>query len=1560
MLTVVIALFASIVAVPQGAVAGPGSLVSGSVWADANSDGSRTAATEPLRAGVTVQLLTSPVGAVVATTTTSSAGAYAFSNTADGDYIVRVDAPPGFRFPDVRSGANDFARAGAPAAGQPERGVSLPLTIAGATQVRNVDAGLQPLRSLQVAQLALSDACAGTTQTGTPPFDGVEGPGLDTGTGNCIVRTGDTVRQQFGVSLNGPGGTTVNNVMLELTVSSPNGGVPGLVGTGPGSTPDACLGAAAGAVPPSSTRTNADGSVTILCNLGPAASTVTVIDFYYRAAAQSPVPSEFVVTARAYAPEGDATSSNTTTGPTVTVTGDAQWDIAKRRYPSNANNTAGPTYIDLDVPGVGVLPGYWVRYQFDMTDTSPGGFGSGQLDWPVTFTDSLPGFPNARIMDCRNTNNSDDSLRSWWRLTCPPVTETQGTDGWQVSVRPDPTLGSTPPIDYTQGHMVMQVFLPVEDVNRHIDPDWQPGEPTPVGAFSFDNIAEDTEGWTMDGGQPNTGENPANNSATVGATSQAPRWDLSKTQSAISYEVRDLSAFGGGTSVPGYTVLFIMSVQDLAGAGNMAPWLDRPVEFTDRFVSHPGAYLISCTTRAIGNRGATAIPTCETGLQPADGWDMSLVPTDWGFEARRGDFWVTSFIPLDAMTVDPCNTTSPQIHIRNEVIDSDGWTAGGPENLNNGTGFEPGWDGTTATGNNLVDRNQAIQPSSCGVYNAAKRWANEPTAFVFAGSQRDTFVTTSGSNDRVAVPDLTMCDVFDVSVVGMTANRYGAGVHTQLAATGNAVLSDYIVEFAQGPNETRTQAPTDFTSLQNAARGCNTHTGPWETDPAAFGADWQDTVNMIRVRPIDPDHVQNGPFTLTINAALTGRGTYNGGPNAGEPIPDGILATNVGSWTPRGSNPDVAGPLDVSTRQIPFRGMRLHIEKTPVQAQYLPGNTAIWNIGAALTQVTAGAVMENVRIVDTLPPDLAFDAACTQSRLPANVTMSYDPNTRAVTFFFGDITATVTGTNWFVGRGTLPPLQVCTTVPTLAQPGDLHRNNVQAFGDGSVNEPTATAQVQITGSGQLGVTKGVDRSLVASGETFTWAVEWGNTSTTVSFLAPDLIDVLPWNGDGEPGSLSRRAQLPSDYSGVVELTGPLSSPTYVRHSDAASVGTAVPGTWYYSTAASETVNHDPRVPANANPEAPGGLWLTGAEVADYADVTAVRFVHSEALPPQSRAAVGIPMVATSSQLGNVYVNRAVIASATVPDQPLMSGEPYVLMPGFTLGDLVFIDRNGNGRFGSGESGVAGVTVQVRDEAGDVVATLTTNAQGRWSAENLFAGTYTVHIPATMFAPGGPLADHVVRTAGSSTNPGLNEGVDNNNTATVNPLNSGLTSSPITLSNVRNAQGILTGGDGPTGDDVARLGDSLLPDSFTNFTVDLALMPAPDVEIEKATNGIDADTASGPNVTVGGAVRWTYVVTNSGGVALTDVTVTDDKVDAADIDCRSTGSNVIALLAVGATATCVATGVAETGQYENTGHVVGSDPTGVTVDDEDASHYFGTEPSIDIEKATNGRDADTST
>ena len=129
-------------------------------------------------------------------------------------------------------------------------------------------------------------------------------------------------------------------------------------------------------------------------------------------------------------------------------------------------------------------------------------------------------------------------------------------------------------------------------------------------------------------------------------------------------------------------------------------------------------------------------------------------------------------------------------------------------------------------------------------------------------------------------------------------------------------------------------------------------------------------------------------------------------------------------------------------------------------------------------------------------------------------------------------------------------------------------------------------------------------------------------------------------------------------------------------------------------------------------------------------------------------------------------------------------------------------------------------------------------------------------------------------------------------------------------------------------------------------------PAPDIDIEKATNGADADAEPGPFVPIGDPVTWTYTITNTGNVTINGITISDTVGTALPVPVTGCATS----LAPGDSDTCEVTGVAVAGQYSNVGSVRGTPTVGPVQTDTDPSHYFGAEAAIDIVKTTNTDDA----
>lgn len=130
--------------------------------------------------------------------------------------------------------------------------------------------------------------------------------------------------------------------------------------------------------------------------------------------------------------------------------------------------------------------------------------------------------------------------------------------------------------------------------------------------------------------------------------------------------------------------------------------------------------------------------------------------------------------------------------------------------------------------------------------------------------------------------------------------------------------------------------------------------------------------------------------------------------------------------------------------------------------------------------------------------------------------------------------------------------------------------------------------------------------------------------------------------------------------------------------------------------------------------------------------------------------------------------------------------------------------------------------------------------------------------------------------------------------------------------------------------------------------------APQINVVKIT--ID-DTASGDgiNIHAGESITWQYTVTNTGNVALSNVTVTDNQPGVAPTYVSGDANND-GYLDLTETWIFTATGTSIAGAYNNLGTAEGTylfndDTERVVVSDTDPSSYFGLSPQIAISKLT---------
>ena len=103
----------------------------------------------------------------------------------------------------------------------------------------------------------------------------------------------------------------------------------------------------------------------------------------------------------------------------------------------------------------------------------------------------------------------------------------------------------------------------------------------------------------------------------------------------------------------------------------------------------------------------------------------------------------------------------------------------------------------------------------------------------------------------------------------------------------------------------------------------------------------------------------------------------------------------------------------------------------------------------------------------------------------------------------------------------------------------------------------------------------------------------------------------------------------------------------------------------------------------------------------------------------------------------------------------------------SLGNLVFLDNNGDGMADADDSGIEGVIVELLKD-GELIATTITNADGEYEFEGLLCGTYKVVVPGGQgdLAVDGEAIDAASIIPGSVSNPNANDDNDNDNNGVV--------------------------------------------------------------------------------------------------------------------------------------------------------------------------------------------------
>ncbi|MHA3724095.1 DUF7927 domain-containing protein [Leucobacter sp. HY1910] len=685
--------------------------------------------------------------------------------------------------------------------------------------------------------------------------------------------------------------------------------------------------------------------------------------------------------------------------------------------------------------------------------------------------------------------------------------------------------------------------------------------------------------------------------------------------------------------------------------------------------------------------------------------------------------------------------------------------------------------------------------------------------------------------------------------------------------------------------------------LNQANARCADTATEWHSDPNKV-AGGIDSVNAIRAVAADGSKISTGT-SLYLMSAFEQRDEFNGGPNAGQTIPVGTVAANYGQVTTDTLSPGWSLKLTDSTfaqryepqpesaltdgdrwtvtramaqlnlRTIEVEGVGGGAADFDTTGSTLAGTPVIWETVAGVSANSATpALVKNVVVTQTLPKHVTYNAemtALTRGGTPATTAVVNPDGTTTLTWLIGDVTP----------NEKLPSRIIYTDTDALTPASTALVSSAKITGDTLVplKAHADDHTVTLAQDGKLQLQKSVDQTLDLQNDTQAYTLKVKNFSQNLSILPVTVIEVLPYNGDAKNQANVNRTPA-SDFAGTSGLTGPVTATDFGGE-------TALAGTTYYTSVAPEDV------PQNLNDD-DASIWFAESDFgapgapADWTQVTAFKFVGDTKLETGTNTKKsGLILTFETEQRdndpGDLYANRFTAFSDTFSGeqegyQLLTSNQTTVRVLGFSLGDLIWIDQDRDGKFDEARdlAAPAGVTVEVYSAAdgGTLAGRATTNEDGRWILNDLAEGDYYAVIPAAEFASGGLLAGYSAAAVNSKTD----ADTDLNETADHHAINDGdrvRSAGTITLSASVDGSKII--GHEPIGDNVGSLSVSpLTTDEFTNLTLDLALEPVPGYEFTKTSNPV-----SGTTVLPGEAITYTLTGTNTGLTVLDPVEISDD-------------------------------------------------------------------------------------
>jgi len=683
--------------------------------------------------------------------------------------------------------------------------------------------------------------------------------------------------------------------------------------------------------------------------------------------------------------------------------------------------------------------------------------------------------------------------------------------------------------------------------------------------------------------------------------------------------------------------------------------------------------------------------------------------------------------------------------------------------------------------------------------DAAIVWGGDGTATPGTMWGTYTVYTNSGGTD-IANP--AICDVIDTETYEMVL------LHEDGTDDPNTAVDDgkHAVDINYGWTETVPDIKVEY------AVG---YIGTWPPDPYSAAGDtvakecndtsitWYDTFTEASQHGA-VSKARLTASTLPVEKYMAMRIKHRARSNyltSGQPIPNKTLLVNYATYKSAltddkyinnkyiaqdADNPHSGG---WSGDRLTLQRAKVRITKDMQPTAVSPGSEPTVTLTPSFTVDGPTPQTDDVVIADLLPAGLSYKAGSTVGTYDNSINYGeptvYSPATDAECNLYaktlvedGKPCGTLNGGTgkesilvWDLGQqttGTVYGDINFTTVVTIDAPPGVLSNYVQIESPADESEPSkriANANVSNSVPSSLLIVKSVQTPLheVNKGSLLNWmefSVGVRNGSAD-SLSELDIIDILPFNGDGTSGSFTftpsagttvdRQRTPATSYNGQFEFD----SMSFDENGECNAANITY---WYTNVA--DPLDISPVASSNTdNNGAPTTIWCEGTQTGPNAscnftntDVTAVR-IRGVDMDPSGTCYLNLKFATQDNHDNDIYSNTSG-AKAVGVTNAVLSNTVSAKVYASSIGDKVWLDTNKNGAQDAGENGIDGVTVELYDTAGNLIATTTTANGGLYHFDNLIHGDYIVEVE--------PPVGYLVTAQNQSGNNATDSDIDQNN------------------------------------------------------------------------------------------------------------------------------------------------------------------------------------------------------